>query len=343
MASRMETELGMTPDLVEALAAPERVRTQLRDQGLRPFRRLVLSGCGSSYFAAHLAATQLEAQGFPVGCHEAGDLLTEAVPLSSEDLLVLLSQSGETKTVLELMRRRQRQGDQMVLITGHPESEAAGLADVVIGSGFTQDQSLCHTVSVMVLGLLALEVAASSDRRRGTSGRVVQPERVRLAEYLRALYARRKEIEGWIAWGEVSHALLLAAKGVWPVAEEGSLKLAEATYLPALAVPFETFFHGYIPLANPRTAVVALLSPRNDERRAAEFELVRRTVGFQGKVVDKEAVGLGTDSQAEILFPWLGLHAMHLITLGAANQRRTNPDLLRREDPIYMTARQLHR
>jgi len=341
--SRMEVELGLTPKLVASLAAPDRVRTQLRDQGLRPFRRLVLAGCGSSYFAAHLAATHLQAQGFPVGCQEAGDLLTEAVPLSNEDLLVVLTQSGQTKTVLELMRRRQRQGDQVVLITGHPESEAASLASVVVDNGFGEDQSLCHTVSVMVLSLLALEVAASSDRRRGTSGSVLQPDRARLASGLEALHARRQEIAQWINWTQVTHALLVASDRVWPVAEEGSLKLAEAAYLPALAIPFETFFHGYIPLTNPDTAVVALLSAKSDQRRAAEFELVRRTVGFQGKVVDPAAVGLGSDSGAEVLFPWLALYAMHLITLGAAIQRGTNPDLLRREDPKYLKARQLHR
>lgn len=341
--SRMEVEMGLTPQLVLSLAAPDRVRTQLREQGLRPFRHLVLTGCGSSHFAAHLAATQLRAQGFPVGCQDAGDLLTEAVALSSEDLLVVLTQSGQTKTVLELMRRRQRQGDQQVLITGHPESEAASLANFVVESGFTADESLCHTTSVMVLGLLALEVAASSDRRRGTSGRVLRPDHSRLSNALEALFARRKEIATWIDWTGVTHALLLASDRVWPVAEEGSLKLAEAAYLPALAVPFETFFHGYIPLTNADTAVVALLTSTADQRRAAEFELVKRTVRFQGKVVDQAAVGLESESGGEALFPWLGLYAMHLITLGAAEQRGTNPDLLRREDPKYLKARQMHR
>jgi glucosamine--fructose-6-phosphate aminotransferase (isomerizing) len=341
--SRMEAELGMTPELVAALTAPDRVRSQLRDQGLRPFRHLVLTGCGSSYFAAHLAAIQLRAKGFPVGLEDSGDLLTEAVTLSSEDLLVVLTQSGETKTVLELMRRRRRQGDQQVVITGHPESEAASLADVVVDSGFFGDESLCHTASVMVSGLLALEVVASSDRRRGTSGRVLQPDRARLSASLKALFARRSEIGAWIDWTAVTHALLLASDRTWPVAEEGSLKLAEATYLPALAVRFETFFHGYIPLTNPNTAVVALLTSKADARRAAEFELVRRTVGFQGKAVDQKTLGLGSDSEEDVLFPWLALYAMHLITLGAAGQRRTNPDLLRREDPKYLSARQMHR
>ncbi|MDJ0343264.1 MurR/RpiR family transcriptional regulator [Streptomyces sp. H10-C2] len=97
--------------------------------------QLHIAGVGASGLVAQDLHQKLQRIGRP--CHAHGDsqsALTSAVLLGSGDVFLAVSHSGESRDVLEPLRRAAAQGATTVVITNHPLSSAARLADFVLAS-----------------------------------------------------------------------------------------------------------------------------------------------------------------------------------------------------------------
>jgi DNA-binding MurR/RpiR family transcriptional regulator len=99
--------------------------------------QLHIAGVGSSWLVAQDLQQKLARIGRP--CHAHGDpqsALTSAVLLGTGDVFLAVSHSGESRDVLEPLRRASAEGATTVVITNHPLSTAARLADwVLVSSG----------------------------------------------------------------------------------------------------------------------------------------------------------------------------------------------------------------
>jgi len=97
--------------------------------------QLHIAGVGASGLVAQDLQQKLARIGRP--CHAHGDsqsALTSAVLLGEGDVFLAVSHSGESRDVLEPLRRAAAQGATTVVITNHPMSTAARLADFVLVS-----------------------------------------------------------------------------------------------------------------------------------------------------------------------------------------------------------------
>lgn len=97
--------------------------------------QLHIAGVGASGLVAQDLQQKLARIGRP--CHAHGDsqsALTSAVLLGEGDVFLAVSHSGESRDVLEPLRRASAQGATTVVITNHPLSTAARLADFVLVS-----------------------------------------------------------------------------------------------------------------------------------------------------------------------------------------------------------------
>ncbi|MCZ4120182.1 MurR/RpiR family transcriptional regulator [Streptomyces sp. H39-S7] len=97
--------------------------------------QLHIAGVGASGLVAQDLHQKLQRIGRP--CHAHGDsqsALTSAVLLGPGDVFLAVSHSGESRDVLEPLRRAADQGATTVVITNHPQSTAARLADFVLAS-----------------------------------------------------------------------------------------------------------------------------------------------------------------------------------------------------------------
>lgn len=97
--------------------------------------QLHIAGVGASGLVAQDLQQKLARIGRP--CHAHGDsqsALTSAVLLGAGDVFLAVSHSGESRDVLEPLRRASAEGATTVVITNHPLSTAARLADFVLVS-----------------------------------------------------------------------------------------------------------------------------------------------------------------------------------------------------------------
>ncbi|HUR15056.1 MAG TPA: SIS domain-containing protein [Mycobacteriales bacterium] len=247
MTSLLAADIAEQAPLLGALLD----RAQLGDaQRLVGSRRVVhLAGIGSSRHVAAYGAACLAA----IGGHTATLLAAPGggVPqprLSPDDLLVLVSQSGETPALLELAEGARASGAAVLALTNAPGSPLGFLADTVLGCDAGPERVVPATKSVTTAMLLLRALAAP-----------VPPAAVRrlaLGTAAGTSPAVADAPPGFVVVGG------LAGQAV---ADEVALKLAEVAGLPAVPESLVDFLHGPAAVVSP---VVALVDD-DDPNRAA--------------------------------------------------------------------------
>lgn len=324
----MHAEILLQPEYVRRLGE----RAMGAPDGRLVGRTPVLTGCGTSFFAAELAAAHLAEAGTPVPVVQAFELLRSPRLQARGSLIVALSHFGDTAAVLDLMARAREEGMPTVLVTGFPNSPAARLADRVVETGYPEERSFCHTISFTLASLAAI-------RFLHALGQFAPPPDLRaVAAAMDRTLARASDISrSAAAVARASSVWLLGAGPTEPLAAEFGLKLCEAAYIPAQPLELEQFFHGYIPAVERDAAVIAALPP-DTRTRADDLRRVAEVVGFH--VIDAGAFTRGSAAQ---VLPWAEAAALQLLTYHVALLRGSDPDRLRREDPVYQRARDVYR
>jgi len=97
-------------------------------QSILKARRIVVYGAGRMGLMTRAFAMRLMQLGF--NAYVLGETTTPSV--GAEDLLIVTSSSGETRTVLEAAKLGKLRGASVAAVTCHPQSPLAGLADIVV-------------------------------------------------------------------------------------------------------------------------------------------------------------------------------------------------------------------
>src|SRR5947209_17537489 len=153
--------LGQPAFVVEALR-----RTAAADVSsfLRRPRRLVLTGCGTSFHAATYGARVFQEvlPSVPVGAVHAYDLAYGS-SVSANATVLGVSHSGSTPTTNRALRRARRRGCRSLAMCGLPNSPMERVADHTLVIGSTHDRSWANTMSYTT-ELAALAGLASRSR-----------------------------------------------------------------------------------------------------------------------------------------------------------------------------------
>jgi fructoselysine-6-P-deglycase FrlB-like protein len=116
-------------------------------------------------------------------------------------------------------------------------------------------------------------------------------------------------------------------------AAELALKLEEAIHVPTTPLGVEKVLHGHLPAADRDTGLVLL---RFDPDHRGERDRRSADVAAAASVLDMPTVALGAPdavTHAEALLA--GAVALQVLTLELCLAVGTNPDLIRREQPLY--------
>jgi glucosamine--fructose-6-phosphate aminotransferase (isomerizing) len=235
------------------------------DEELRAARRIVIVACGTSYHAGLVGRYAIEEWArVPVEIDIASEYRYRNPVVDERDVVIGISQSGETADTLAAMRLARSRGARVVAVTNVMGSQATRDADGVLFTragleiGVAATKTYVSQVAAMYLfGLKLAQV-------RGT----LSPARLgELADGLRALPAAiRRVIEqtdervSKIAgqWYEAGFFLYLGRHVGLPVCLEGALKLKEISYVPTDAYAAGEMKHGPIALLDARTPVVCV-------------------------------------------------------------------------------------
>jgi len=236
----------------------------LTPRQLQKVRRIVLTGCGTSWHAALVGEYLIEQFArLPVEVEYASELRYRNPPIDEGTLLFAITQSGETADTLAALRELKRKGHPTLAICNVVGSTIATEADGGIylhaGPEIGVASTKAFTSQCMVLALLALYFG----RLRHMSyeqGR----EYIAALEALPQLVAEALEADATIRaiaekYRSASTFLYLGRQFNFPLALEGALKLKEISYIHAEGYPAAEMKHGPIALVDPLTPSVFLI------------------------------------------------------------------------------------
>jgi glutamine---fructose-6-phosphate transaminase (isomerizing) len=275
-------------------------------------RRLLLIGVGSSWHAAHQGAWMLREAGVDAEAAHAADLAPYERPIDAQEGVIVLSHTGGTGYSMQMLERARQAGAAALHISGI--GNGGELETVAPEASYTYTAS--HTGALLRLAQIATALGA----RLGALDAI--PERVAavldLSGPLIGVPARLVELIG-------------AGPNAW-TAQEGALKIREASYVAAEGLSSEQFFHGpSVALDSQDTLVVLDGGGPAAERTEAIAAAVDVTGARVARFSERE---LG---EALSVFPLTVV--VQRIAAELAEARGVSPDRFRyEEDPRRETA-----
>jgi glucosamine--fructose-6-phosphate aminotransferase (isomerizing) len=235
------------------------------DELLRGVRRVVVVACGTSYHAGLIGRYAIEAWArVPVEVDVASEYRYRDPVIGPGDLVIGISQSGETADTLMAMRTARVRGAAVLAVTNIMGSQAARDADGVLYTragleiGVAASKTfLCQVVAMYLLALRLAEL-------RGTLDADVLERTI--TELKRLPHAIAEMLEHGLPEIEQiaeehyrdSFFLYLGRHVGLPVALEGALKLKEISYIATDAYAAGEMKHGPIALLDEKTPVVVV-------------------------------------------------------------------------------------
>jgi glucosamine--fructose-6-phosphate aminotransferase (isomerizing) len=235
----------------------------ITDELLRRIRRVVVVACGTSYHAGLIGRYAIEEWSrVPVDVEIASEYRYRNPVVGPEDLVIGISQSGETADTLAAMRTASARGAAVLAITNIMGSQATREADAVLYTRAGLEIGVAATktfvAQVVAMYLLALRLA----ELRGTLSADVLADTIAELRHLPHLISEMLE-HGLDEVKRIAQAhceadffLYLGRHVGLPVALEGALKLKEISYIATDAYAAGEMKHGPIALLDDSTPVV---------------------------------------------------------------------------------------
>jgi glutamine---fructose-6-phosphate transaminase (isomerizing) len=311
----------------------------LSDEFLRNVRRIVIVACGTSYHAGLVGRYAIETWSrVPVEMDVASEFRYRNPLIDERDLVIGISQSGETADTLAAMRLARERGAKVLAITNIMGSQATRDSDGVIFTRAGLEIGVAATktfvAQVIAIQLFGLKLAAL----HGTLGPEVTSKLISelrqmphlIAEMVDEVDEPARRIAAELADREFF--LYLGRHVGLAICLEGALKLKEISYIPTDAYAAGEMKHGPIALLDERTPVVCVAtdSPVLDKVMSNIAEVQARgahvvAVATEGTHVDAEEV-IKVPRTDWLLQPVLAIVPLQLLAYHIARERGLNVD-----------------
>ena len=249
-------------------------------------RRIVFVACGTSWHAALIGEHLIEnICRIPVEVEYASEFRYRNPIINADDIVIAVSQSGETADTLAAVELARKAGAFVFGICNVVGSSIARATDsgayIHVGPEIGVASTKAFTGQVTVMAMLALAVG----REKGT----VTEEYYR--EVAKGLLELPAVLEDVLGLGDriadlskiftYAHNFIYLGRGYnYPTALEGALKLKEISYIHAEGYPAAEMKHGAIALIDNEMPTVAIATPDNTyEKTASNIEEIRARGG----------------------------------------------------------------
>jgi glucosamine--fructose-6-phosphate aminotransferase (isomerizing) len=267
---------------------------------LKKIRRINLIACGTSYHAALVGKFLVEELcRIPVEADIGSEFRYRNPIIGENDLLVAISQSGETADTLAALREAKRKGTTTLAICNVVESSLAREADHVIYTHAGPEIGVASTktfsTQLVILFLLALRIGRELGLLSSEQGKSLIEELVRVPHLMEEILKTSGQVAKIAKKYLPARDFLYLGRGInYPIALEGALKLKEISYVHAEGYPAGEMKHGPIALID-RDIPVVVLATQNDvyEKVVSNIEEVKAREG--------RVIALASPSDREIV------------------------------------------
>ncbi len=237
----------------------------LEDDFLTGLSRVVVVACGTSYHAGLVGRYAIEKWArVPVECDIASEYRYRDPVVGPGDLVIGITQSGETADTLAAMRLAREKGATVLAVTNVMGSQATRESDAVLYTRAGLEIGVAATktfvAQVAAMYLFALKLA---ELRKTVAGDELEQLELALREIPELMDATIDSVSEAVEAVAERHAdqeffLYLGRHIGLPVCLEGALKLKEVSYIPTDAYAAGEMKHGPIALLDDSTPVVCV-------------------------------------------------------------------------------------
>ena len=226
---------------------------------------ILILAAGTSYYAALTAKYWLESIAkLPTNVEIASEYRYRTSVPNPKQLIVTISQSGETLDTMEALKHAKSLGQHLTLAICNVQESAIPRASQLIfytraGAEIGVASTKAFTTQLVALFTLAATLA----KQRGLLSAEAEQEHLlamrQLAGSVQYALNLEPQIREWAkAFANKQHALFLGRGIHYPIALEGALKLKEISYIHAEAYPAGELKHGPLALVDSDMPVVVI-------------------------------------------------------------------------------------
>ncbi|MFA5668166.1 MAG: glutamine--fructose-6-phosphate transaminase (isomerizing) [Balneolaceae bacterium] len=303
--------------------------------------RIIIAGCGTSWHSALVGEYIFESLAkVPVEVEYASEFRYKEPLINENDVMIVVSQSGETADTLAALREAKANGALVIGVVNVVGSTIARETDAGIyihaGPEIGVASTKAFTAQVTVLTMMAIYLAQYK--------KTLAPSRVK--ELINELWEIPAKIETILSdttvvehiakeFTNAPNFLYLGRSYCFPVALEGALKLKEISYIHAEGYPAAEMKHGPIALIDEMMPVVVIATAKHtndksvsniEEIRARKARIIAVTTKSNNEVDNLAEFSVIIPSTLDVLTPLLSVIPLQLLSYYIAVNRGCNVD-----------------
>lgn len=288
----------------------------------RRARRILISACGTSWHAGLIAKYLFEYYcKIPVEIEVASEFRYRNPVIFADDILIAISQSGETADTLAAIELAKEKG---AFVYGVCNVVGSSIARATNSGTYTHAgpeigvaSTKAFTTQVMVLTMIALSVAKELKTIEQEEYKRIVAELLQVIPKVEEILKMYKEIEDIAKIFTYAKNFIYLGRGYnYPVALEGALKLKEISYIHAEGYPAAEMKHGPIALIDEEMPVV-VIAPKfgHYDKILSNVQEVKARKGRVISIVTKGDVAIKALSDYCIEIPEIEENLSPLLTI----------------------------
>ncbi len=314
---------------------------RIKNSRIRGIKKIYFVACGTAYHAGLVGKFLVEDMAkIPCEVDIASEFRYRSPLLGKRDLVVIISQSGETADTLAALREAKRKGARTLAICNVLGSSATREANGVIYTHCGPEIGVASTkafvAQLVVLYIMAIHFGRVRGRIRRRQAREFMNELFRVPKLIEKVLKTDSKIARQVKKYSSRKDFLYLGRNVnYPIALEGALKLKEISYIHAEGYPAGEMKHGPIALIDKDIPVVVIATESavyekilsNIEEAKARGGIVI-ALATKGKTqIEKTADDVFyIPKTTEALYPILNAVVLQLAAYHIANYRKCNID-----------------
>ena len=241
---------------------------ELTDERLRSIGTVHLVACGTAMHAGMVGKAAIETLArVPAEVDIASEFRYRDPILNKDDLVIIISQSGETSDTLAALKLAKSRGVPVLAIVNVVGSSIARAADYVLytyaGPEIAVASTKAYVVQMCVLYLFALRLAYARGKLEEAETKRLTAELLRAGEVIKPRLDDCEQIKYLASRFVNTQSCFFIGRGFdYALSLEGSLKLKEISYVHSDAYAAGELKHGTISLITDGVPVIALATQK---------------------------------------------------------------------------------
>lgn len=265
----------------------------LTEDDIKNISQIYIVACGSAYHVGVVAQYVIEDMtSIPVRVELASEFRYRKPRLNDKDLVIIISQSGETADSLAALREAKEKGAKTLGIVNVVGSSIAREADNVFytlaGPEIAVATTKAYSTQLIASYLLAIQFAFVRGEMNEDKYSEMIAELERIPEKIEQILENKERLQWFAAKFANAKDIFFIGRGIdYAICLEGSLKMKEISYIHSEAYAAGELKHGTISLIEDGTLVIGVLTQSN---------LYEKTVSNMVEVKSRGAYLMGLTS-----------------------------------------------